>query len=176
MRCLIARWGAAATFCLAMAGAVCGGAGEVASRVKLTVEPGHPWTPPFGLERVGRPMDAVVEVPAGRSGQFRVDAFLDNDWKTRACHWLASAFSGRPLQHCTANNASPHAMPPAGRISPCRNHFGGGWLQAPFRAARASPWHRTMPARQCHQPGMWDSKGRTACHRSNTWSANSAIA
>ena len=48
-----------------MAGAVCGSAGEVASCVKLTVEPGHPWTPPFGLDRVGRPMDAVVEVPAG---------------------------------------------------------------------------------------------------------------
>ena len=31
--------------------------------VKLTVEPGHPRTPPFGLERVGRPLEAVVEVP-----------------------------------------------------------------------------------------------------------------
>jgi hypothetical protein len=35
------------------------------AKVKLTVEPGHPWTPPFGLERVGRPMDAVVAVPDG---------------------------------------------------------------------------------------------------------------
>ena len=33
---------------------------------KLTVEPGHPWTPPFGLDRVGRPLEAVVEIP-GRS-------------------------------------------------------------------------------------------------------------
>ena len=65
MRLPSARFGAAATFCLAMAGAVCGDAGEAAPRVKLTVEPGHPWTPPFGLDRVGRPMDAVVEVPAG---------------------------------------------------------------------------------------------------------------
>ena len=40
------------------------------AEVKLTVEPGHPWTPPFGLDRVGRPPDAVVtfagkESPAG---------------------------------------------------------------------------------------------------------------
>ena len=33
--------------------------------VKLTVEPGHPWTAPFGVERVGRPLDAVVDVPSG---------------------------------------------------------------------------------------------------------------
>jgi len=40
------------------------------AEVKLTVKPGHPWTPPFGLDRVGRPPDAVVtfagkEPPAG---------------------------------------------------------------------------------------------------------------
>ena len=33
--------------------------------VRLTTEPGHPWTPPFGLDRVGRPFDAVVEAPDG---------------------------------------------------------------------------------------------------------------
>ena len=26
----------------------------------LTVEPSHPWRPPFGLERVGQPPDALV--------------------------------------------------------------------------------------------------------------------
>jgi hypothetical protein len=34
-------------------------------RVRLTVEPGHRWTPPFGLGRVGRPLEAVVEIPDG---------------------------------------------------------------------------------------------------------------
>jgi hypothetical protein len=35
--------------------------------VPLQVEPGHPWTAPFGLGRVGRPMEAVVEVePASK--------------------------------------------------------------------------------------------------------------
>ena len=33
--------------------------------VKLTVEPGHTWTAPFGVDRVGRPLEAVVEVPGG---------------------------------------------------------------------------------------------------------------
>ena len=40
------------------------GRAEPAS-VNLTVESGHPWTPPFGLDRVGRPLEAVVEVPGG---------------------------------------------------------------------------------------------------------------
>ena len=40
------------------------------AEVKLSVQSGHPWTPPFGLDRVGRPMEAVVtyagsEKPAG---------------------------------------------------------------------------------------------------------------
>lgn len=35
------------------------------AKVKLAIEPGHLWTPPFGLERVGRPMEAVIEVPEG---------------------------------------------------------------------------------------------------------------
>ena len=39
--------------------------GSPSSPVRLTVEPGHPWTPPFGLERVGRALEAVVENPAG---------------------------------------------------------------------------------------------------------------
>ncbi len=33
--------------------------------VKLTVEPGHSWLPPYGLERVGQPLDAVVAFPEG---------------------------------------------------------------------------------------------------------------
>ena len=33
---------------------------QVVARVR--VNPGHPWRPPFGLERVGRPLTAVVEI------------------------------------------------------------------------------------------------------------------
>ena len=32
---------------------------------RLRAEPRHPWTPPFGLDRVGRPLEAVVELPDG---------------------------------------------------------------------------------------------------------------
>jgi hypothetical protein len=32
--------------------------------LRLRVEPGHPWRPPFGLERVGGPVTAVVEATA----------------------------------------------------------------------------------------------------------------
>ncbi|MHC5544426.1 hypothetical protein ACYOEI_39865, partial [Singulisphaera rosea] len=31
---------------------------------RITVDPGHPWRPPFGLDRVGRPTVAVVEAGA----------------------------------------------------------------------------------------------------------------
>src|SRR5713226_7231194 len=33
---------------------------DVVARVR--VDPGHPWRPPFGLDRVGQPMTALVEV------------------------------------------------------------------------------------------------------------------
>lgn len=44
---------------------VVGGEGQMPIKVKLTVEPGHRWTPPFGLDRVGRPLEAVAEFPDG---------------------------------------------------------------------------------------------------------------
>ncbi len=46
-----------------VAGALAADAGQPAAPAKLAVEPGHAWTPPFGPDRVGRPMDAVVELP-----------------------------------------------------------------------------------------------------------------
>jgi len=64
MRLLSSGGWLAATFCLTVFVPVGVQAGEPASPIKLTVEPGHPWTPPFGLERVGRPLEAVVEAPA----------------------------------------------------------------------------------------------------------------
>ena len=38
--------------------------GQPPMEAKLQVEPCHPWCPPFALERVGRPPDAVVELPS----------------------------------------------------------------------------------------------------------------
>lgn len=53
--------------------------GAEASRPTLTVDPGHAWTPPFGVERVGRPLEAVVEVPGGAEpgDEFAVAAYRD---------------------------------------------------------------------------------------------------
>ena len=52
---------------------------KLAELIRFTVEPGHPWTPPFGLERVGRPWEAVVEVPGGiKDGeQYLVASYRD---------------------------------------------------------------------------------------------------
>jgi hypothetical protein len=46
------------------ASAADGGPAEPACRIRL--EPGHPWRPPFGLERAGRPLAAVVEIATDR--------------------------------------------------------------------------------------------------------------
>jgi hypothetical protein len=34
--------------------------GQATAKSLLQIEPGHPWRPPFGLDRVGRPLEAVV--------------------------------------------------------------------------------------------------------------------
>jgi len=52
----------AVTACLATAA----GEGRERPTARLRIEPGHPWRPPFGLDRVGRPPDAVVEINAGQ--------------------------------------------------------------------------------------------------------------
>ena len=58
--------------CLGLMGAVLAASAALASvdqsenssALRLRVEPGHPWRPPFGLERVGGPVTAVVEANA----------------------------------------------------------------------------------------------------------------
>src|SRR5262249_45179070 len=50
--------------CLLVATVVIGAGPAEAPRMR--VEAGHPWRPPFGLDRVGRPAEAVVEFPAAR--------------------------------------------------------------------------------------------------------------
>jgi len=31
---------------------------------QIRIDPGHPWRPPFGLDRIGRPLTAVAEISA----------------------------------------------------------------------------------------------------------------
>jgi len=60
----VALLAAAGTVAFLCALASCGAEPGPQPTAQLRVEPGHPWTPPFGLDRVGRPLDAVVELPA----------------------------------------------------------------------------------------------------------------
>jgi hypothetical protein len=43
-----------------------GGADQQKPASQIRIDSGHPWRPPFGLDRVGRPLSAVVEVAAQR--------------------------------------------------------------------------------------------------------------
>jgi len=55
-----------ASTCLLFLAVVCSAGtpqeGQPPTKARLSVEPGHAWCPPFGLDRIGRPLDAVVEV------------------------------------------------------------------------------------------------------------------
>ena len=56
-----------------------GDKGPLPVKVQLEFQPGHPWLPPFGLDRVGRPLHAVVtgdgQQPA--AGEFVLVGFRD---------------------------------------------------------------------------------------------------
>jgi hypothetical protein len=42
-----------------------------AIKVQLQIKAGHPWRPPFGLDRVGQPLEAVVTLPQHRPPEAR---------------------------------------------------------------------------------------------------------
>jgi hypothetical protein len=87
-----------AAFSLVATGAGSAAAGEMAATVKLTVEPGHPWTPPFGLERVGRPLDAVIEVPAGAkpTGEYVIAGYRSGQEVCRQAVKLSTSSAPTP--------------------------------------------------------------------------------
>jgi len=69
--------------------------------VQIRLEPGHPWRPPFGLERIGRPWDAVVEIAADR--------------QPRPAYWLAEFRDGKEVtRHAIALSGK---APLAGRVA-----------------------------------------------------------
>jgi hypothetical protein len=63
--------------------------------IKFTVETGHRWTPPFGVERVGRPLDAVLEVPAGvKPGEeYSVVGYRDGEETSRRIVTIEDQFN-----------------------------------------------------------------------------------
>jgi hypothetical protein len=65
-------------------------AAEATALPKLTVESGHAWTPPFELQRVGRPLEAVVEAPAAAKPgeEFNIVSFREGkELRRRAVAW-----------------------------------------------------------------------------------------
>jgi hypothetical protein len=52
---------------------------EANPAARIRIDPGHPWRPPFGLDRVGRPLTAVVEIYSVPSSTraFSVTGYLD---------------------------------------------------------------------------------------------------
>lgn len=70
--------------------------------VRLTVEPGHPWTPPFGLARVGRPWEAVLEIPSGV--------------KPAAAYVLVAYRDGKEVRRQDVKLAGPTSPGPAARF------------------------------------------------------------
>ena len=62
---------------LAAAAVAARGGPDGAPSYSVRLDPGHPWRPPFGLERVGRPTAAVVESSSRPSAaKYYLSAFL----------------------------------------------------------------------------------------------------
>lgn len=70
------------------------GAEEAKPAARIRVDPGHPWRPPFGLARVGRPLEAVVEIASDR--------------QPRPAYWLVGYLDGKELaRHQLALEGNP---------------------------------------------------------------------
>jgi hypothetical protein len=70
-----------------------GGAAEPAT-CKIRVEPGHPWRPPFGLDRVGQPLRVAVETTVPQAPR---DATLVAYVQGKEVGRFPLAFQGKPL-------------------------------------------------------------------------------
>jgi hypothetical protein len=68
-------------------------------KMQLDIQPGHLWLPPFGLERVGRPLHAVVtgDQPKPPAGEFTLVTFpiYETDYLSGTEDYANAAFSAR---------------------------------------------------------------------------------
>ena len=73
--------------------------GDAGDRFQLIVDAAHPWVPPFGLDRVGRPLTVVVESPAEAPPSAELVLAAYHDGKVVARHKVdlskAAPFIGR---------------------------------------------------------------------------------
>ena len=68
---------------------------------QIRIEPGHPWRPPFALERIGSPVTVVVEMAA--------------DPQPRPAYWLVAYLRGKEMSR--SELALPGKAPCACRVS-----------------------------------------------------------
>lgn len=77
-------------FCMIPSVLIADGNDEKAAH-QIHVDTGHPWRPPFGLERIGQPLTVTVEVPSHEppSRKYRLAGYLEE--KEISCHALLPA-------------------------------------------------------------------------------------
>jgi hypothetical protein len=70
----------------------------------IRIDPGHPWLPPFGLERVGKPLEIVVEVTSAKrpEREYSVVSYLEG--KEVGRHALTEINSHSPAQNKYVEN------------------------------------------------------------------------
>jgi hypothetical protein len=68
---------------------------------QIRIDPGHPWRPPFGLERVGRPLSVVVEIAADQQPlpEYRLIGYAGEKEIARP----ALKLTGKPPYTCRAS-------------------------------------------------------------------------
>jgi hypothetical protein len=74
------------------------GADQQKPKSQIGIDPGHPWRPPFGLERVGRPLMAVVEV--ANQGQPPPECFVVGYRQGKEIARSRLTLAGKPPYRC----------------------------------------------------------------------------
>ncbi len=83
----------------------------------IRIERGHPWRPPFGLQRVGRPPVAVVQLPhdAKTAGEYALAAYRGDEQIGR---WVLPPANNPPAAHRVALPSWPTELVLSVRTSP----------------------------------------------------------
>lgn len=87
---------------------------EASFHAKLRLEQGHPWRPPFGLDRIGRPLTALVEIKSDRNflvREYWLSSFLEDKEVERQILTLPKkpALVGRKRLYSSRATLTAHA-------------------------------------------------------------------
>ena len=122
------------------------------SEATIRIDQGHPWRPPFGIERIGRPLIAVVDIPARQEGacEYALVAYLNDQQISRSVLTLTGEppFSSRiPVDpwptllvlECRPSNGTPMELARKALTPP---PFEADAFRNPSRASTRSIWVR----------------------------------